>query len=187
MNIRRITRTATAAAIAAAVVLGGASAASAAGSDRLSPYDLDGDRRTDAWFGDATGDGWFDGALLDRNEDGYTDGLVYDLSGNGVFDLYTLDNNQNGYSEIYAADTNDDGAIDVVYLDMNENGTEDSNEQMYPTYAIVGGVPTYRGLGGLLLSAARLTRQATWGSADSDFDGVYDSWDPQPTNPWVWR
>jgi hypothetical protein len=175
MNIRRITRTAFGIAVSAAVVLGSANAASA--SDQLAPYDLDGDGWADAWFGDANGDGWFDGALLDRNEDGYTDGLAYDLSGNGVFDFYTLDNNQNGYSEIYASDSNDDGAIDVVWLDMNENGSEDSNEQMYPTHAIVGGAPTYDGLGGLLLTAAHITGKATWGSGDSDRDGIYDSSD----------
>ena len=185
MNIRRFARTATVVTVAAGIVLGSASAASA--SDQLSPYDLDGDGWADAWFGDANGDGWFDGALLDRNEDGYTDGLVYDVSGNGVFDLYSLDNNQNGYSEIYGADTNDDGAIDVVYLDMNENGVEDTNEQMYPTHAIVGGAPTYDGLGGLLLTAANITGRATWGSGDSDVDGVYDQYDPQPDNPRVWR
>jgi len=81
-----------------------------------------------------------------------------------VFDFYTLDNNQNGYSEVYASDSNDDGAIDVVWLDMNENQVEDSNEQMYPTYAIVGGAPTYDGLGGLLLTAAGITGRVAWGS-----------------------
>lgn len=183
MNIRRIARTATGLAIAAGIVLGSASAAWA--SDQLTAYDLDGDGRADSWFGDADGDGWFDGALLDRNEDSYTDGLVYDLSGNGIFDFYALDNNQNGYNEIYASDSNSDGAIDVVWLDMDENAVEDSNQQMAPTYAIVGGAPTYDGLGGLLLSAANITRRATSGSADSDFDGVYDQYDPQPTNPWA--
>ena len=185
MNIRRIARTATAVTVAAGIVLGGASAASAGPSDPLTPYDLDGDGWADAWFGDVDDDGWFDGARLDRNEDGYFDGLVFDVSRDGVFDFYTLDNNQNGYAEIYAVDTNADGAIDAVWLDMNENGVEDSNEQMYPTHAIVGGAPTYDGLGGLLLTAAKITGRATFGSGDSDVDGTYDQYDPEPTNPWV--
>lgn len=177
MNIRRIARTAAGFTVATAVLFGSASAASAAGSDQLTPYDLDGDGRADTWLGDMDGNGWFDGALFDRNEDDVTDGIAYDSTGNGSFDVYGLDNNQNGYNEIWGVDSNDDGAIDTAYLDMNENGTEDSNEQMYPTSTVVGGTPTYQGVSGLLLTMAHITGKATWGSGDSDKDGIYDSSD----------
>ena len=181
MNIRRIARSATVLAVAAGIVLGSANAASA--SEQLTAYDLDGDGWADTWLGDTNGDGRFDGALFDRNQDGYTDGLAYDVTGNGAFDIYGLDNNQNGYYELFGTDSNDDGAIDTAYFDLNENGVEDSNEQMYPSSAIVGGTPTYSGVGGLLLTMARITGKATFGSGDSDRDGYHDSNDRYPYDP----
>lgn len=157
------------------------------------PYDTNGDGIADAWIQDSNGDGRPDTVGFDRNQDGIYDGVAVDQDGDGFSELIGVDSNQDGVYELIqmngqlATDTNGDGAADswspsTTTSVVGGNNASDYTVQgdTYVPSGIVGGTPSYDGVGGLILDIADETGTATFGTPDSDADGYNDAIDHRP-------
>lgn len=96
---------------------------------------------------DADRDGYVEGYLIDRWEDGIADVEAYDSNLDGVLDLYAFDQNndgrhdaiasdpnQNGRLNHFTLDTDFDGQYDLSLTDANENNVPDSQEVVGQVY-----------------------------------------------------
>ncbi|CAN5825206.1 hypothetical protein BH24ACT5_BH24ACT5_11770 [soil metagenome] len=152
---------------------------------------------------DGDGDGYAEGWLIDRWEDGTADIEAYDSDLDGTLDLYGFDRNndgvhdaaasdpdENGILNSFAFDTDFDGYFDSWATDVNENGVPDAHEVGQASagtygggYAIVGPPTNPDGFYNLMITMAGMTGQATFGTPDSDHDGYHDDIDYYPSDP----
>lgn len=153
----------------------------------MSEYDTNYDGVEDTVMQDTHGDGVADVIGYDADQNGVVEQMSVDTNNDSVLDTYAYDTNQNGIIDTVLVDENQDGYTDSVITDMNENGRDDADEArdptgLYPSSTIVGGAPTYDGVPGLLIEVAEQTGNPTFGTPQSDSDGVPDAYDSHPTD-----
>ena len=150
---------------------------------------------------DANGDGIYDSYATDTNGDGYAETIHLDQNQDGCIDGAGVDANADGYMETVGGDFNQDGRYETVvtngltYVDTDGDGLADTQQTTYSngdytmtgdTFApsgVVGGTPSYDGVGGLVVDMAGQSGTAAWSDGDYDGDGIYDSQDSYPSNP----
>jgi S1-C subfamily serine protease len=70
---------------------------------------------------DMDGDGKWDVAIVDKNQDGTPDHYAIDTNKNNVPDRFLKDMDGDGFPETHLIDNNEDGKIDLVGIDTNKD------------------------------------------------------------------
>ena len=172
--------------VVATVALTAPGLASAAGWQY---FQLDGDRCWDASTIDANGNGNYETAWYDIDNDCRWDMRIWNsVGGDGFAESLTYDMNEDGRWEIWLADNDQRVGFDLVYFDDDADGYYDRWAPMPAasrsmTLAEVlgqgsfGGTIRQSGAMGLVTYLAGYTRQAAWAPADRDNDGCPDGLD----------
>ena len=82
-------------------------------------YDSDENGTTDIWLRDIDGDGKYDIAKTDENEDGVIDYYSLDSNKDNKPDIFVYDDDGNGTYEYYLLDEDYDGEIDTIGIDTD--------------------------------------------------------------------
>ena len=174
--------------VVATVALAAPGAASAAGWQW---WQMDNDRCWDASTMDANGNGYWETAWYDLDNDCRLDTKLWNSVGGDAFaEAMTYDMNEDGRWEMWLVDTDQRPGHEVVYFDDNADGYYDRwsyvpraapdvslRAQLAQAGSTVGGRATYNGAFGLVNYMAGFTGSAAWAAPDYDNDGCPDHMD----------
>jgi hypothetical protein len=180
--------------IAVAFTLATAGEASAAG---WRYYQLDSDRCWDATTMDANGNGYWETAWYDLDNDCRWDTKLWNSVGGDAFaEAMTYDMNEDGHWEYWLVDTDQRPGHEIVYFDDNADGYYDRwayvpraapdvslRAQLAQAGSRVGGTPQRDGAFGLLPYLAAASGSVAWAAPDSDGAGYPHNNDPRPYDP----
>ena len=174
--------------VVATVALAAPGAASAAG---WKWWQLDADRCWDASTMDANGNGYWETAWYDLDNDCRLDTKLWNSVGGDAFaEAMTYDMNEDGRWEMWLVDTDQRPGHEVVYFDDNADGYYDRwayvpraapdvslRTQLAQAGSTVGGRATYNGAFGLVNFMAGFTGSIAYAPADRDNDDCPDHLD----------
>jgi len=174
--------------VAAAVAFAAPGVASAAGWQY---WQLDGDRCWDASTLDSNGNGYWETAWYDLDNDCRWDTKLWNSFGSDAFaEAMTHDLNEDGRWEMWLVDTDQRPGHEIVFFDDNADGYYDRwayvpraapdvslRTQLAQAGSLVGGRATYNGAFGLVNYMAGFTGGAAWAPGDRDNDGCPDGLD----------
>ncbi len=154
-------------------------------------YQVDGDACYDVATMDADGNGFFEEAWFDLDNDCRWDTRVWNSVGADNFaESATFDMDEDGYWETWVADNDQREGFDVAYFDDNHDGRYDRWVSLRPvasasgTFGFVGPPTNPSPFYTLMLQLAGETGTAVFGSSDRDGDGWYDHEDSWPGDPY---
>lgn len=171
---------------AAALVAPGAASAAA-----WKYWQLDNDRCWDATTLDSNGNGYWEVAWYDLDNDCDWDTKLWNSVGGDAFaEALTYDMNEDGRWEMWLVDTDQRVGHEIVYFDDNADGNYDRwayvpraapdlslRTHLTQMGSSVGGRATYNGAFGLVNFMAGFTGGAAWAPGDRDNDGCPDGLD----------
>jgi hypothetical protein len=174
--------------VAVAAVLATAASASAAG---WRSFQVDNDRCWDVTTLDQNGNGYWEVAWYDLDNDCGWDTKIWNSVGGDTFaESLTYDMNEDGRWEAWLVDTDQRAGFEVAYFDDNGDGYYDRwayVPQAAPDISLrthlaqmgstVGGRTRQDGAFGLVTYMAGFTGRAAWAPADYDNDGCPDHMD----------
>jgi hypothetical protein len=174
--------------VAVALALATAGEAQAAG---WRYFQLDGDRCWDASTLDTNGNGYWEVAWYDVDDDCSWDTKMWNSVGGDAFaESMTYDAYEDGRWDLWLVDTNQRPGYEVAYFDDSGDGYYDRWNwvpQAAPDISLrahlagigstVGGRARYDGAFGLVTYMASYTGAAAWAPADYDNDGCPDHMD----------
>lgn len=154
-------------------------------------WQIDGDRCWDATTLDSNGNGYWEVAWYDLDNDCNWDTKLWNSVGGDAFaEAMTHDLNEDGRWEMWLVDTDQRPGHEIVYFDDNADGYYDRwayvpraapdvplRTQLAQAGSTVGGRATYNGAFGLVNYIAGYTGSVAWAPGDRDNDGCPDGLD----------
>jgi hypothetical protein len=154
-------------------------------------WQLDNDRCWDASTLDGNGNGYWEVAWYDMDNDCRWDSKLWNSAGGDAFaEAMTVDLDENGRWEIWLVDTDQRPGHEIAYFDDNADGYYDRwayvprsapdlslRAHLTQMGSTVGGRATYNTGFGLVNYMAAYTGGAAWAPGDRDNDGCPDGLD----------